>query len=962
MFTRIKFLLGLLFCLAIYAPSWGTHLRAGEITVRKIGCTGRTYEITVTVYIDTESGIQFGGRGEILNFGDSSFVEVPETPTIVRSDLGKNMGMASYTISHTYAGPGSYIIRYTEPNRNEFVLNMANSVQTLFYLETKIVIDPIRIDPVAGCNYSPRLLVPPIDGACTGAAWFHNPGAYDPDGDSLSYELSKPKRGKGTVVTNYRDPDTKEFYDRIGLDYNTANEAGLDKPSFEIDSRTGTLTWDAPGAPGEYNIAFLINEWRKIGGVWIKIGYVVRDMQIIVEDCNNQRPELEVPQDICVEAGTLITQDIFGFDPDGDSVKIEAFSGLFEINPNPASMVPNPAPYQASSPVNKARTTFLWQTDCEHVQAQPYQVVFKVTDKPLQGPKLVQFKTWNITVVGPAPKWESATLDPGKRAAALDWENYACANAITMQVWRRVDHFEFEPPKCVTGMPDFLGFQLIKELPLGTTQFVDTNGGKGLAVGAQYCYRLVAVFPLPGGGESYVSKDICLDPILADAPVITHVSVDKTDPSEGSIRVRWRPAFELDKAQFPPPYSYEVYRAEGFSGDLKITKPHPGRLADTTYLDGGLNTEEVIYNYRIVLYDGTGTKVDTSYTASSVRLEAKPEVKQIALAWNADVPWSNETQAYPMHLIYRGAVGTPVSELTLIDSVNVGLSGFRYTDAGQYKKTPLKESETYCYRVMTRGAYGNPRIVEPLKNFSQVVCSQVDDKKPPCVPQLNVTGISCEQHSAGSLCGIVQFSNVIKWNRPSDAVCRADTFGYRVYIANKIGEAFTLYADGIRDTFFVDSNENLKSFARCYKVTAVDRAGNESELSEQFCFDNCPYYELPNVFTPNGDDCNERFSAYGDPERSLKCGQEVDPARCARFVLSVDFVVYNRWGKEVYRLPHGKERSIYIRWNGRDNEGKELAAGIYYYKADVVFNTVDPSQERKEIKGWVHLLRTTSPN
>jgi hypothetical protein len=252
--------------------------------------------------------------------------------------------------------------------------------------------------------------------------------------------------------------------------------------------------------------------------------------------------------------------------------------------------------------------------------------------------------------------------------------------------------------------------------------------------------------------------------------------------------------------------------------------------------------------------------------------------------------------------------------------------------------------------------------VEPLKNFSQVVCSQVDDKKPPCVPQLNVTGINCEQRSAESLCGIVQFSNVIKWNRPAEAACRADTFGYKVYIANKIGEPFTLYADGIRDTFFVDNNENLKSFARCYKVTAVDRAGNESELSEQFCFDNCPYYELPNVFTPNGDDCNERFSAYGDPERSLKCGQEVDPARCARFVLSVEFVVYNRWGKEVFRLPHGKERSIYIRWNGRDNEGKELATGIYYYKADVVFNTVDPSQERKKIKGWLHLLRTTSPN
>jgi hypothetical protein len=34
-------------------------------------------------------------------------------------------------------------------------------------------------------------------------------------------------------------------------------------------------------------------------GEWslVQQGYVVRDMQIIVEDCLNQRPELEVPSD-----------------------------------------------------------------------------------------------------------------------------------------------------------------------------------------------------------------------------------------------------------------------------------------------------------------------------------------------------------------------------------------------------------------------------------------------------------------------------------------------------------------------------------------------------------------------------------------------------------------------------------------------------------------------------------------
>ena len=90
----------------------------------------------------------------------------------------------------------------------------------------------------------------------------------------------------------------------------------------------------------------------------------------------------------------------------------------------------------------------------------------------------------------------------------------------------------------VTGIPDYLGFIKIAEVPATQTKYTDTNGGKGLAVGARYCYRLLAVYPVPGGGESYVSRDTCLAPILADAPVVTNVTVDKTSPTAGKITVK----------------------------------------------------------------------------------------------------------------------------------------------------------------------------------------------------------------------------------------------------------------------------------------------------------------------------------------------------------------------------------------------------------------------------------------
>ncbi len=958
-------LLLLVFLSLLPATLYGTHLRAGEITVERVSCSSLTFRITITVYTNTASPIKFGDG--LLNFGDGSQPHTtPERPNIIRTDLGPDIGTVSYTITHTYGGPGRYIISYLEPNRNAGILNMFNSVETRFYLETVI-----NIDPLLGCSNSPKLLVPPIDKGCTGSAWFHNPGAYDPDGDSLSYELTIPKREKNIEVNGYRVPNSKEFYDRVAIPYGTANENQDGSPTFTINPTTGTLIWDSPGAAGEYNIAFVIKEWRKIAGSWALLGSVTRDMQIIIENCKNKRPELLVPPDICVEAGTLIKQDIFGFDPDSDSVKIEVFSQILNLTSSPAKYQPFPTKYQASAPTKQAILKFEWQTDCSHIKEQPYQVVFKISDKPKNRPVLVQFKTWNIRVVGPAPKWNTIAPETGRKAR-LTWQPYVCQNASLIQVWRRVDQFPFTPPQCVTGMPDFLGYEKIADAPATSTSFVDNNNKLGLAVGAQYCYRLVAVFPLPQGGESYVSQEICLPPIEATAPVITNVTVDRTNTTNGQITVKWRSPFDLNKKDFPPPYKYEVRRAEGFSGELKLVKPHTGKLTDSTYVDTNLNTEEVVYNYRVILFDVNNVAIDTSDVASSVRIEAKPEFKQIQLTWAAVVPWSINTQDYPRHLIYRGKKGDTESQLVLIDSVNVNEKLFNYLDEGKYKNTPLSVTETYCYRVLTRGAYGNPKIKEPLLNYSQIICTQPNDDQKPCKPELTIKATTCEEYFQTASCNPLLFSNTLTWKRPADLACRADIKSYKIYGASKSGAAddeFTALPVVVTDTFYVD--RNLPSFARCYKISAVDRAGNESDLSEAFCFDNCPYYELPNVFTPNGDGCNDKFSAYNDQIQidesgSGPCGK-VDvldlQRRCARFVVSVNFKVFNRWGREVYSYWSGgeqctnKERCNFIDWDGRDDSGKELATGVYYYIAEVTFDVVDPTQQTKIIKGWVQLMR-----
>ena len=103
--------------------------------------------------------------------------------------------MTTYTLVHTYQAPNSYIVSYSEDNRNGGIANMENSLNTPFYTETLIIIDPFF-----GVNNTPILTVPPIDEGIPGARFIHNAGAFDIDGDSLAYYLVTPKMEKNSEL------------------------------------------------------------------------------------------------------------------------------------------------------------------------------------------------------------------------------------------------------------------------------------------------------------------------------------------------------------------------------------------------------------------------------------------------------------------------------------------------------------------------------------------------------------------------------------------------------------------------------------------------------------------------------------------------------------------------------------------------------------------------------------------
>jgi len=940
-----------------------THIRAGEIIAVRTSTSTLTYRFSIIGYTDTGSSVEFGG-GEI-DFGDGTTISIEEGADFGETiPLGDDIAYNIFEIEHTFQAPGSYTVRFNERNRNEGVRNMSNSVDTPFYVETTILIDPFL-----GLNNTPVFLVPPVDKAAVGVKFIHNPGAYDPDGDSLSYELTIPKQSFQIEVNNYLSPIDPSFY----LNFVNGNEAQDGIPTFGIDEMTGDLVWDAPGLDGEYNVAFIVHEWRKVQGEWFRLGSVTRDMQIIVEESDNKRPEILAPPDLCVEAGTLVEEIITGTDPDGDDVKVEVFGGPFQFDINAPVLDP-----QVAFRPTPSNVTFRWQTDCNMVRRRPYDFRLKVTDFPTDdagiqsGPKLVDFKNWNILIVGPAPTGLTVSLQPQRRMR-LDWDEYTCGSANKLQIWRRVDSFPFVAEECVVGIPANSGYELVDTIDNwiidenNEVQFIstytDTNNDIGLAPGANYCYRIVAAFPEPAGGESYASDESC-EVVLATAPVTLNVDIRKTDRDIGEIYVRWTEPFDLDPVVFPGPYTYQVVRATGFDGEENLDTV--AVVSGLEYTDIGVNTIDRVHNYRIHVYNNGGNDyIDSSLPASSVRLDPIPGVTTISLSWVADVPWSNISADFPTHDVYRDRVDDFEPEkLFLIGQANVGIGGLNYVDDGTINGMagdPLSDQVEYCYYVETKGTYGNAFLATemPLLNKSQIACAQPNDEEPPCAPFLE-SDFACESILDNQSCSFTDYSNRIFWNLNTSQGCDDDVRSFNIYFSLSGPDGEFEFIDNVVDLEYVHTG--IDSFKGCYRISAVDRSGNESELSEIVCNDNCPNIVMPNAFTPNGDGINDVYTPFNDMIQNEPVEGWVSNVNCPRFVESLKFTVFDRTGGTVFFYDSNKEQgeginSILINWDGTSDGGRNLASGVYYYGLEVQFDRLDPKDGRVEYNGWLQLIR-----
>jgi gliding motility-associated-like protein len=844
----------LLFC-SIYL--FATHNRAGEITYRQI--SDLKFEVTIITYTATGPGWTADRPRLEIMWGDNTSAELPRVEEVQLPDYYKRN---KYVGTHTYPGPGVYVIVVEDPNRNLGVSNIPNSVNTIFSISTTMM-----INPTIGINNTPILTQPPIDKAAVGQVFIHNPGAYDPDGDSLSYKLTTCRAENGLPIEGYSFPQAST--------------------SLTVNARTGDLVWNTPVTPGVYNIAMLIEEWRN----GIKIGSIIRDMQIEVFQTNNKPPVISADLKICIEADSLFKYTVTATDPNGDLITLTATGAPFVMGDTSVNFV------QTVSQPGYAEATFKWQTSCSHIRKQPYPMNIKAEDNS-SPVSLVDIANISIYVVGPAV--EDVVISSTTSAINLAWSQNYCFQAQGYYIYRRIDSSGFVPAFCQTGVPASTGYKKIATVNgRANTSYED----RSLSQGHHYCYLITTFFE--DGAEGYASEEVCAT-LVRGIPTITNVSVLETDETDGEIYIAWAKPTEIEIGTAPGPYQYVLYRSEGYFGENPSEIAIFDDLNDTIFYDTLLNTLQNPYSYKVEFYNnelGNRFLIGTPNIASSVYITINQMENALNINFNKSVPWVNTEYS-----VYRYSEST-----SDFDSIGTTASS-SFIDDG------LINGKEYCYYVRSTGSYSVPGIINPIINFSQKTCAEAIDTTAPCPPAVTVE----------SFCDSVY--NQVHW--VFNDTCYNDVMTYKLYYSAVLDGEFTVLASVSALTAEFLHYPDL-GMAGCYYVTAVDSFANESVISNKLCIDDCTYYELPNVFSPNGDGINDYF-------------RPIDPYY---FVTKINIQIYNRWGQLMYETDDPD-----IMWNGTNyKNGKTVSDGVYYYLCDVYENRITGIEVR-HLTGFIHVF------
>ena len=394
----------LLFTLSLILTIWGlssqnafaSHMAGSDMEFK---CLGKdTYQIVLRVYRDC-TGIPINSSPQITFTPEAPCTQgtksVTMTRTLVRPvrfmcagmkniceggafpfGMEENRFEVTVIFNNLWSGGLDSTccwirVTYQECCRNG---NITNIPGANFYIDAELN------RCVTPCNSSPQISNYPVAVVCAGQGFWFNNGILDTiNYDSISYELADPLGGTNSPTGWLNGFSKEKPFNFLGFpNYQLPFPAG-----FNLNKTNGDLGF-TPMGQQQPVLAFQITEWRKVNGVYQKIGITRRDVQFYTYQCPpNNPPEIEVngskagPWSYTICAGQTLCLNIKATDK--DTVPPKSDTTLLSWNRG----IPGATWTNVNSPKKLIRwdeAVFCWTPPASYASTLPYYFTVKGED------------------------------------------------------------------------------------------------------------------------------------------------------------------------------------------------------------------------------------------------------------------------------------------------------------------------------------------------------------------------------------------------------------------------------------------------------------------------------------------------------------------------------------------------------------------------------------------------------
>lgn len=375
--------------LVFQKPVSASHLAGMDLTYTCIG--GHDYLVTLAFYRDCQ-GIPAPSSVNItFNCSSNSAFNFTATQVPPISGTGQEVtpgcsAMPTKCSGGSYYGLQEYVfqVQVTLPPCNFWTMsyslccrNPSNTIQNSTSASGYIQATLNNVG--APCNNSPYFTNKPVTVMCSQQTSCYNHGAIDPDGDSLAFSLVTPFNNGPTSYVTWVPPYS-------------ATQPLPSNPPVTIDPVTGDICM-TPTMNIVSPMAVKVEEWREINGVMTMIGSIYRDLQVNVETCNNQLPQLSGmdttltkgydPNDttyfieMCL--GESISFAMWGYDPDVPNPTSIGDPDIFSLNWN--NGIPSGTFQTFHQQTDSAYAIFSWTPQSQHVSNTPKCFTVTISDE-----------------------------------------------------------------------------------------------------------------------------------------------------------------------------------------------------------------------------------------------------------------------------------------------------------------------------------------------------------------------------------------------------------------------------------------------------------------------------------------------------------------------------------------------------------------------------------------------------